>query len=331
MTDMRAPLERREFEARRLLTDHPPVWHHRSKQLVYGIACPAGSPHSGRLRYSRWPTLLLPASIDVDRALERAAARPGFYDYLSGEDRPDRVEWHVNFADQHLFVAYGSDLFAQDEMQVAEHPALGSLRQALAAVGAPALTVEHGQPTPVLIAGVERRCRIATDPNPREGRPRGLYGNAFASASEDSVRRATTRIDPPTVSNIIAITAPVGSGRYTRNQIEYVVQAAASGFSAAVLESARHVGRPAAVVVHSGFWGCGAFGGNRVLMMMLQIAAAGLAGLDRLIFHTGDAGTDVFDEARATLAGIGARTTLTGRLIDAVVDLGLSWRVSDGN
>jgi hypothetical protein len=86
------------------------------------------------------------------------------------------------------------------------------------AAGAPALTVERGRPTPVLVADVARRCRIATDPNLREGRPEGLYGNAFACASEDSVRRAATRIDPPTLSNIIAIAAQTGSGRYTRIQ-----------------------------------------------------------------------------------------------------------------
>ncbi len=40
-------------------------------------------------------------------------------------------EWWVNFADPHLFVAYGSSLFAQDEIQVAEHPSLGHLREAL--------------------------------------------------------------------------------------------------------------------------------------------------------------------------------------------------------
>jgi hypothetical protein len=39
--------------------------------------------------------------------------------------------WHVNFADPQLFVAYGSQLLAQDELQAAEHPLLGSIREAL--------------------------------------------------------------------------------------------------------------------------------------------------------------------------------------------------------
>ncbi len=35
------------------------------------------------------------------------------------------TRWHVNFADRHLFVAYGSPLMAQDEIQCMEHPVLG--------------------------------------------------------------------------------------------------------------------------------------------------------------------------------------------------------------
>ena len=42
-----------------------------------------------------------------------------------------------------------------------------------------------------------------------------------------------------------------------------------AGFRAAVLESDGN-----AVVVHTGFCGCGAFGGHRVLMAMLQLVAA---------------------------------------------------------
>ena len=66
------------------------------------------------------------------------------------------AEWHVNFADPRLFVSYGSGLFAQDEMQVAE-------------------------------------------PSTVEGRPHGLYGNAFLMAKAEVVRRATVRLEPPTM------------------------------------------------------------------------------------------------------------------------------------
>lgn len=49
---------------------------------------------------------------------------------------PPPVEWYVNFADADLFVAYHIGLFAQDEIQTAEHPACGAIKEWMRAVGA---------------------------------------------------------------------------------------------------------------------------------------------------------------------------------------------------
>lgn len=115
--------------------------------------------------------------------------------------------------------------------------------------------------------GVERRCVVATDANPAEGRPYGLYGNSFSQATEDAIRQATEVLDPPTMSNILAMEAPAcGAGRYTREQIEFVLSTAVTGFSAAVSESKRKVSPDVQTVIHTGFWGCGAYGGNRELI-----------------------------------------------------------------
>ena len=87
-------------------------------------------------------------------------------------------------------------------------------------------------------------------------------------------------------------------------------------------------------MVHSGFWGCGAFGGNRILMAMLQILAAGMAGVDRLVFHTFDAqGTKALAEARRRIdAEFADDATLdTRHLINAIFAMGFEWGVSDGN
>ena len=241
----------------------------------------------------------------------------------------------INFADPHLFVAYGSSLFAQDEMQVVEHPALRALREALDAEVLQAVTVKSGRPTPVLVTGIERRCRVATDRNVAEGRPHGLYGNAFARADASAVRQATTRIDPPTTTNLIAIAAPTGGyGEYRASQVRYVLDTAFTGFRAAVEESARLRGVKCSVVVHSGFWGCGAFGGNRVLMAILQMIAAEMAGLERLVMHTFDAsGTKALDEATAAIRTELERGSLvqTDQLIERIVALGFEWGISDGN
>ena len=46
-------------------------------------------------------------------------------------------------------------------------------------------------PTPILITNVPRQAILSTDPNPAEGRPAGLYGNRFADAPADAIRKAT--------------------------------------------------------------------------------------------------------------------------------------------
>lgn len=329
------PMERLVFDTQRLMVEHPPVWRHRNKQAVYEIACPSGCVHRGRIQYSRWPAMGPPERVDIQAASSLVESRQDVYDYAPAINAVGAVEWHVNFADPHLFAAYGSSLLAQDERQVAEHPALGAVREALAAGGHTAKTVENGRPTPVLVMDVERRCRIATDRNADEGRPGGLYGNAFARAAAAAVQRATSRIDPPTRSNVIAMAAPPGGrGQYDQETIEHILVTAFSGFQAAALEAARVRRSPTPVAVHTGFWGCGAFGGNRVLMATLQLLAAQMAALDRLVFHTFDrSGTTSLAEARKVVdEKLGGLSPMEMReAIERVFAMGYEWGVSDGN
>ena len=328
------PLQRRAYEAAALVRQHPPALRHPNKQALFAIACPPGAVHSGRLEYSRWPELPLPLRLRLDPALGRSlvVVRDGFYDYRPILDPGVGVEWHVNFADPNLFYAYGSALFAQDEIQVAEHPVLGSLREALVAEARPTTTIANGRPTPVLVMGAQRRVRVKTARGAEAGGPSWLYGMAFARATADAVRGASTRIDPPTVSNIIAIVAPYGGrGRYQREEIGLAISTAYTGFRAAVLEPRRTTGPEALVVIHSGFWGCGAFGGNRVMMTLVQLLAADMAGVARLMFHVGDpSGRTSVERALALAPGLATATSATD-LIARAEALGLDWGVGDGN
>jgi len=327
------PIERLDVEAAVLLREHPPVWRDPNKRVVFEIACPPASVHRGRIGFTRWNAMALPASVEPART-GVIGSRPGFYDYVPVLDPANAVEWHVNFADPRLFVAYGSSLFAQDEMQVAEHPALGALRESLETAGVRSTTLDRDGPTPVLVTGVERRVSIATDSNRGAGRPGGLYGNAFARADPEVVRKATNRIDPPTISNLIAMSAPPGGyGRYRQDVIESILVTAYTGFRAAVLESARLRGEGTRVAVHTGYWGCGAFGGNRVLMALIQVVAAQMAGLDRIVFHTGGPGGDEplgkGSGVLRDLCGNGWIETLD--LTKELVGLNFEWGMSDGN
>ena len=332
-SDQPRPLDRQSFDAAELMADHPPRVCDANKEIVLDIACPPGAVHHGTLGFTRWAAMELPEQLDPVPP-DLVLPVPGFFDYQPVIGGDDVVEWHVNFADPDVFAYYGGGLFAQDEMQVAEHPGLGALREALVAAGIDARTKTADRPTPILVTGVERRVAIETDPDVAAGRPDGLYGNAFAVANPDAVGRATTPIDPPTVTNLVAIAAiGYGHGRYTGEQIHRTLVTAFTGFRAAVAESERMTGGPARVVVHTGHWGCGAFGGNRELMALLQVLAARMAGLERLVFHTGSPGGDApVTEALGLIVTLtGGEPVATEDLLKSIDGQGFRWGVSDGN
>ncbi len=323
---MADPLYRVTFDAAALLREHPPRFRHPHKAMLFELAYPGGIPSSGTVDVTRWAGHL-PESAPLPATLA-AEVRPNFYDYRPADDGMD---WHVNFADPRVFGYYGSALFAQDEMQVAEHPALASVREALLAEQLAALTVDGSGATPILVRGVERRIAVATNADVAAGRPMGLYGNRFGAASADVVRRATRRIDPPTITNLIAIAAPSGGhGKYTAAEVRSIFANAHTAFAAAVHESAGQ-----STIVHTGFWGCGAFGGNRRLMIALQALATHSAGVARLVLHTGDEegsvdarlGLETADDLAATC---GSPCNLTD-LVTRVEMLGFYWGVGDGN
>ncbi len=332
-----APLGRASIEAADLVAKYPPRLPHRNKRAIYDKASPPGALHRGTLTVSRWAQELLPLSIHWAEAPTTIELREGTFTY--DPPRPSSratMEWHLNFAHTILFVAYGGPLFAQDEMQVAEHPSLASVREWLtgeAVEGLRPVTREDGLATPMLLRGVERRCAVATDEDPDADRPLGLYGNAFGRAREEAVRRATRVLDPPTITNVLAMEAPAGAtGRYTAEQIHGVMATAYTGFRAARLESALALGEGVEVVLHTGHWGTGAYGGNRVLMAMLQVLAAKAAGLHRMVFHTYDrAGATPCREALGRLDALATRAVTLGEALTAIDAAAFEWGVSDGN
>jgi hypothetical protein len=289
---------RREVEAAELVRRYPPRIDNAHKRTVFELC--GGSETSGPLAITRWRAGGLP---DVRAGDVEVEAIPAPFSY----DGAPAV-WHVNFADTALFFAYGGALLAQDELQALEHPVLGSVRESL---GQHALTIERGVATPVLVAGAERRCALDTT---------HLYGNAFAGAPVAAVRSALTALQPPTRSNLIAIAAPAhGQGTYRQHQLDAILATAYTGFAAAATESAR-LWPGAPVTVCTGFWGCGAFGGNRTVMTALQLIAARMAGVARVRFFTVQRG-GLADFERGAAAAQGPIELLMRE----------RWGVSDGN
>ncbi len=234
----------------------------------------------------------------------------------------------MNFADQHVFGNYGHFMFAQDEIQVAEHPALAAIRELM--VGRTdrlrPLTWESDAPTPVLVRGAERTLNIDT---------RSIYGARFARAADATIRECSRVLDPPTRTNILAISAPVssGGGSYARAEIMAALRTAYSGFRAVVLASVSDHQPIKPIVLHTGNWGCGAFGGDRQLMLSIQMMAAHLAGITEAVFYCGSDSVDAVWQFESELQGRfkfkpGVRVET---IVDRLVGASFQWGRPDGN
>jgi hypothetical protein len=185
----------------------------------------------------------------------------------------------------------------------------------------------------VLIEGAPRRCAVDTN---------GIYGDRFQRATIPTIQKATTPLDPPTISNIVAIAAPSPSyGLYNEFQIYQAFLTAYTGYRALVVvcqnssSSTTTTGTTSAAaadaVLHTGHWGCGAFGGNKGLMAAIQILAAGTAGVKRIHFWYGFTEMD----QTAVQHGINVAAALHGKLLRDVIDLLVaaeySWGVASEN
>lgn len=249
----------------------------------------------------------------------RAHPRRGFFTYPVPELGDETTHWHLNFADPHLFGFGEGPLLAQDELQITEHPCLASVAYAIeegahGVAGLKRLTVENDEATPVLVKGAPRRCGLDTT---------GLYGDNFARASPEQVAEATRALDPPTVTNILALAAlRPDRGEYTEAQIRALLKRAYTGFRALVLDSERGT-------LHTGYWGCGAYGGNKGLVTAIQLLAAGAAGVEQVCFWWGFTELD----RTALTHAIAIAEKLDGKTVEEAIELLASagYRWGDAN
>ena len=132
---------------------------------------------------------------------------------------------------------------------------------------------------------------------------REIYGNAFTKASQETLKRAFRRKERPQSVNLIAIEAPsYGRGPYSLEDISYIIKAAYTGFKAAQIMTYKtfqmNRGTHVAVkrgetrhphdirtIIHTGWWGCGAFGNNRQLILVAQLLSANWSMIDKIVFH----------------------------------------------
>ena len=102
-----------------------------------------------------------------ERAIGHVVRHEGFYDYRLVLSAPGAIEWDVNFADPHLFFACGGPLFAQDEIQVAEHPIL--VEQPCAKFRTSYRDSEASSARSVVPKGSHSRCQPSSSVSPSLG------------------------------------------------------------------------------------------------------------------------------------------------------------------
>ena len=273
---------------------------------------------------------------------------PSVYGYEAPSD-PSEFHFWTNFADKHLFAFYASDLFAQDEWQCMEIPALCSLREWMDAHSkadgnAAPLTVQGGNPTPVIVMNAPREVNI-------DAVGHKIYGNAFSVASTETIDAATTLLPRPVLSHIIAMEAlKHRHGAYTSRDIALTLQTAITAFKAAVVEASLEFadrklegqGLAPKVVIHTGNWGCGAFGGNVEIMCLLQMIAARVAGVENLVYHVLSADNEatckravaalglLMDKLRAEAAATPPQQPNLMEIASYVAGLNYKWGLSNG-
>jgi len=83
------------------------------------------------------------------------------------------------------------------------------------------------------------------------------------------------------------------------------------------------------VIIHTGHWGTGAYGGNKVLMAILQIAAAHLAGVDQIVYWAFSDPEAVHQAISVVDEIVGSGCSLT-EFIHKVESKKFKWGLSNG-
>lgn len=304
-------------------------WYNENKNKLLKLIDNANFDVNSSVNISRWKHYDIPNYI-LNKKLV-IEVKNDIYQYSNNSDFYEN--WHVNFADGDLFIAYGSKLLAQDEHQVLEHPILANIREFLSKKSKvdskfdPNTRNYHIKPylpTPILIKNVQRNFNIDTKPD--EINITGIYGKNFALSSFDEILRKTNIIKHQQYSNIIAIEAcTVSSGFYTKEQIKDLFITAYTAFKVAKNISLNQV------VINTGDWGTGVNGGNKIINALIQLLAALCAEIDLVVFYTSDIKS--FDETRRLFEYFIKINDLINidKIFDELTQMNFEWNVGDGN
>ncbi len=308
-------MAKESVKVQELIKNFPPKYQNATKRKYYEKAAYIHRHQKGIIKISRWRFANeRKTPLEFEQKSVSIESSPIFFDYSDKDTETKRV-FYLNFADPLLFGYYDTNLFAQDEIQSFEHPLLGSVAEYLDSKkisGLEALTEEKGRtsddkhsiihiPTPYIIENVPYWIRVNTNPLLKNGKTANIYGRNFTIAekyaqgnsnSEDTkiareiFDKAFTLIEKEEKNNILAMAAPssgYGKDLYTEQELMHLLSCLLVGFGGAAKCTSQS--KKEECVIHTGNWGCGAFGNDKELVYLAQILCASVTGISKIVFH----------------------------------------------
>lgn len=308
-----------------LIKNYPPKYDCQRKAQLYNKALRYHKSQRGIIKVSRWTyNKDRKAPITFEKNPVEISIDNNFFRY--DDSYENQKTWWLNYADENLFGYYSSDLFAQDEIQTLEHPLLGSIVEYLDENDLQDLktkTEEKDFVSPYLIENAPYWIKIDTSPILKDGTVGNLYSWNFVDASEEEVNAGISIIQKEIKNNIIAMAAPSrGKGEYTKEQLTRSLETVIVAFGAA--KKISNTNKFEKCIIHTGNWGCGAFGNSKELMYLVQILGASVVGVDKLVFHSVD--EEIFNLAKNKFNNCDVND-----IIGYLQNQHYQWRESDNN
>lgn len=251
-----------------LLKNFSPKFENPTKQVYNEKALYYHRYQNGLIKISRWKYAserMSPLKFEnVTIAIESSSEN---YNYENGNFLPaneNTCSFWVNFSNPKLFSDCEGDYFSQGDTMALAHPLLLSCVSYLKSLDdkcfIPA-TKESEEPTPFVFLDVPFWVRVT--------------GESLTDNFEVLIREEK--------SNIISMCPPLGSGRYTKEQIEYLLETVLCAFGGGA--KSEYALKKTNLILHTGNWGCGAYGNNEELIYLVQIFGAMATGFSKIIFH----------------------------------------------
>lgn len=328
-----------------LIKNFKPEYLNTRKRIFFEKALYCHRKQKGIIRISRVGFFEAKEKIDslvISKSPFEFENVPHFYDYSKDNSNNSTALWYVNFADPQLFGFYDGDLFAQDEIQTLEFPLLASCMlyldslknetlpsRTVVSVPAPANSQKKFIKcySPYLFENVPYWISVNTSPILKDGSKGNIYGRAFSTAPKEQIESGIKIYEPELKANIIAMAAPDGGyGAYKDNQIAQIIETLICSYSAAVKQTKMQ--KKEICIIHTGNWGCGAFGGNKELMYLCQFFSASVCKVDKLVFHACD--DSIIETAMKKLDSLPEELTVAD-FLSFIKAQNYKWNMSDGN